>query len=40
MFLSETKNSTMRSTNIAENLFKTILGNRKQGPAKEVMEYI
>jgi len=40
MFLSETKNSTMRSTNIAENLFTTILGNPKQGPAKEVMKYI
>jgi len=40
MFLSETKNSTMRSTNIAENLFTTILGNPEQGPVKEVMNYI
>jgi|SaaInlStandDraft_6_1057023.scaffolds.fasta_scaffold35979_2 surface protein len=40
MFLSETKNSTMRSTNIAENLFKTILGNPKQGPAKNLMGFI
>ena len=40
MVLSETKNSTVRSTNIAENLFKTILGKPGQGPAKNLMGFI